>query len=318
MRRLHLLWTHLPLRLARARSDSFPTGPVVLGGQPWVAGTVLDANPAATELGVHRGMPLGSAHRLAPEATFLDPDPGRDGAAIEAALERLATFSPGVAGAVDPADPAFGLIEVQVDGLDRLWGPSRSLPAGWSRRSAPILPGRLEPASPGRASPRRSPPPPPHLRPAIGDGRIGRWLNADRRARRTRRSSSVRCRPACSRPTRISGPGLAGSACVGSTRWPRVPRSALVARFGEEGGRIHARAIGEELDPFRPRRAPERLCLGIGLEPPIEELEPLRFVLHRLTAALADQLVARGAATGRAACGSAWTRRSPLPAARPR
>ena len=41
------------------------------------------------------------------------------------------------------------------------------------------------------------------------------------------------------------------------------------------------------------------MCLGIGLEPPVEELEPLRFVLHRLTAALADQLVARGAATGR-------------------
>ena len=33
--------------------------------------------------------------------------------------------------------------------------------------------------------------------------------------------------------------------------------------------------------------------------PRTEELEPLRFVLHRLTAALVDQLVARGAATGR-------------------
>ena len=29
-------------------------------------------------------MPLGSAHRLAPEATFLDPEPERDAAAIEA------------------------------------------------------------------------------------------------------------------------------------------------------------------------------------------------------------------------------------------
>ena len=112
---------------ARATADrssgSFPTGPLVLGGQPWTDGTVLDASPAARELGVRRGMALGSAHRLAPEATFLDPDLAADTAAVERALEALAAFSPGIAGATDPADPAFGLLEVQIDGLDRLWGP---------------------------------------------------------------------------------------------------------------------------------------------------------------------------------------------------
>ena len=59
-----------------------------------------------------------------------------------------------------------------------------------------------------------------------------------------------------------------------------LPRSALIARFGEEGARIHARALGEELEPFRPRRAPERLTLTLPIEPPVEDLEPLRFVLH--------------------------------------
>ena len=141
VRRLHLLWTHLPLRLARARSTSFPSGPVVLGGQPWIQGTVLDVNPAAIELGVRRGMPLGSAHRLAPEATFLDPEPELDAAAIEAALERLATFSPGVAGVSDPADRAFGLLEVQVDGLERLWGAEPVLAARLVEALGPILPG---------------------------------------------------------------------------------------------------------------------------------------------------------------------------------
>ena len=61
-----------------------------------------------------------------------------------------------------------------------------------------------------------------------------------------------------------------------------LARSALVARFGEEGARIHARARGEELEPFRPRRAPERLRLALPIEPAAEDLEPLRFVLHRL------------------------------------
>ena len=78
-----------------------------------------------------------------------------------------------------------------------------------------------------------------------------------------------------------------------------LDRTALVARFGEEGARIHARAHGEELEPFRPRRAPERLRLALPIEPAVEDLEPLRFVLHRLAAALTGQLVARGLAASR-------------------
>src|SRR6185295_3130207 len=72
-----------------------------------------------------------------------------------------------------------------------------------------------------------------------------------------------------------------------------IPRSALVARFGAEGELLHARALGEETDPFRPRRAPERMSLALPVEPAVEDLEPLRFLLHRLAAALADQLLAR-------------------------
>ena len=107
----------------REGSGSWPVGPIVLGGQPWIAGTVLDADAAARHLGVRRGIPLGSAHRLAPEATFLDPEPEADRAAIEAAFEMLATFSPAIAGSADPADQAFGLLEAQIDGLELLWGP---------------------------------------------------------------------------------------------------------------------------------------------------------------------------------------------------
>ena len=79
-----------------------------------------------------------------------------------------------------------------------------------------------------------------------------------------------------------------------------LDRTALVARFGEEGARIHARAHGVELEPFRPRRAPERLVLGLPIEPAAEDLEPIRFVLHRLAGALTGQLVARGLAASRA------------------
>ena len=77
-----------------------------------------------------------------------------------------------------------------------------------------------------------------------------------------------------------------------------LPRSALVARFGDEGARLHARARGEETERFRPRRAAERMALSLPLDPPAEGTEALRFVLHRLAAALGDQLAARGQAAG--------------------
>jgi protein ImuB len=79
-----------------------------------------------------------------------------------------------------------------------------------------------------------------------------------------------------------------------------LPRSALVARFGSGGELLAARARGEETDPFRPRRAAERMAMALPIDPPVSDVEGLRFVLHRLTAAFGDQLVARGAAAARA------------------
>src|ERR1035437_246225 len=106
----HLHWPPLLLRMARSRaSEPFEAAPIVLGGRPWTDGSVLDASRWALELGVRVGMPLGAAHRLAP-------------AALRAALDRLAGFSPGVAAETDPARPGFGRVEVQLDGLERLWG----------------------------------------------------------------------------------------------------------------------------------------------------------------------------------------------------
>jgi hypothetical protein len=75
-------------------SGSWPPGPIILGGQPWTEGTVVDADPLARALGVRRGIPLGSAHRLAPEATFLDLAPDADRDAVETACERLAVSAP--------------------------------------------------------------------------------------------------------------------------------------------------------------------------------------------------------------------------------
>lgn len=290
MRLLHLYWPHLPLRLARARhSDSFPTDrPVIVGGQPWTDGTVIDADPAARALGVRRGIPLGSAHRLAPEAAFLDPEPDADNATVEAAFEALARFSPGLAGTADHADPAFGLLEVQVDGLERLWGSEPEIVERLIAAVGPILPGAPRPGIAGTrfaatVAAGHTTPGTPRIVRSGGEAAFLEPLPA----------SLLSQDPDVQARLRRFGLRRIGAVA-------ELPLSALVARFGAEGELVHARARGQEVNPFRPRRAPERLALALPIEPPAEEIDSLRFVLHRLAGALAAQLEARGTAAARA------------------
>jgi protein ImuB len=79
-----------------------------------------------------------------------------------------------------------------------------------------------------------------------------------------------------------------------------LPRSAVVARFGTLGGELHDLVRGLDGRPLVPRRPIERLRAEAELEPPVEQLESLRFVLHHLAGALCAQLAARGAGAARA------------------
>jgi protein ImuB len=292
MRRLHLFLPHLPLHLAQARrSEPFPAGPLVLGGRPWDPGPVIDADATARALGVRRGMPLGSAHRLVPEATFIEPDPDADRAAAEDVFEALGRSSPSLAGSVDSLDAAFGWFEVGIDGLGPLWGPEPVLIERLAQAIATALPAKGS------------------VWPQVGIA--GTHFAATIAALQARAGSPVVVAPGdeasflADRPSGLltSDPDVRarlnrfGLRAIGAVA--ALPRSALIARFGEEGARLHARANGEETDPFRARHATERLALALPIEPPVEDLEPLRFVLHRLVAALTGQLTGRGLAADR-------------------
>jgi len=286
MRLLHLYWPHLLIRLARGRSSGpFEVEPIVLGGMPWTNGPVLDASRSALELGVRPGMPLGAAHRLAPEARFLDPNPEADGAALAAALDRLAGFSPGVSAEADPARPGFGRAEVQLDGLERLWGPEPLIVNRIVTALADVLPG---PPLAGIGGTRFA------AAMAARTGGAGLHVvesgeDADADFLAPLPAASLSRDPEVR--ARLDRFGLRRIGQVAE-----LPLSAVVARFGAEGERIHARACGLETEPFRPRRAPERMVMSLPIEPPVADIEALRFVLHRLAAAFGDQLVARGAA----------------------
>ena len=248
---------------------------------------MIDADPTARALGVRRGIPLGSAHRLAPEAAFLDPEPDEDATSVEAAFEVLARFSPGLAGVTDQADSAFGLLEIQVDGLERLWGTEPEVVARLASALDGVLPGSPRAGIAGTrfaatvAAGNATPPEPRIVRP---DGEAA--FLGPLPATLLSHDPDVR--------DRLRRFGLRQIGAVAE-----LPRSALVARFGTHGELLHDRANGVEVNPFRPRRAPERLALALPIEPAVAELDALRFVLHRLAGTLADQLEARGTAAAR-------------------
>src|SRR6186997_1592611 len=125
MRFLYFDWPHLAYRIEAARlparradgtvASSPLVGPdpdalVVIGGQPWEPGTVLDCSPAARRLGVTRGQPLGTAHRLVPEAQFLPADRETYRYKVEAALEALANFTPSLEADSAPEARSFGQV----------------------------------------------------------------------------------------------------------------------------------------------------------------------------------------------------------------
>lgn len=189
---------------------------------------------------------------------------------------------------MDPADPAFGLLEAQVDGLESLWGPEPRLAERVAAAVATALAGRPGSGIAGTrfaASVAAAAARPGELI-AVPPGDEALFL-APLPSVLLSRDPDVRAR--------LTRFGLRRIGEVAA-----IARSALVARFGVEGERMGARARGEETDPFRPQRAPERVVLGLPIEPAVAELESIRFVLRRLATALAAGLVARGLAASRA------------------
>jgi protein ImuB len=296
MRLLYLDWPHLPLRIEAARAATGEVLPelVVIGGQPWEPGSVLDCSPAARRLGIRRGQPLGTAHRLAPEALFLPADKDAYRSAMEAALDSLAAFTPSLEGGTDPAADGFGQVMLGIEGLHRLWGGEQTLCARVVRQLEHRLPGVP--------------------RAGIGNTRFGAQVAAVvGAARGTPRVERIPAGDADAEaaylarlPIRLlpaNDDARERLRVFGLTRigqFAALSRSAVLARFGEHGGMLHDLARGLDGRPLRPRRPVERLRAEAELEPPVEELQPLRFVLRSLCGALCEQLAARGAGTARA------------------
>jgi protein ImuB len=298
MRLLYLDWPHLRFRLvAEALQRAAPAEPlpelVVVGGQPWEQGTVVDCSPPAARLGVRRGQPLGTAHKLLPEAHFVADDASAAAARFAAVLDALAAFTPSLEVEPNPADTGFGRCLLGIEGLHLLWGDELKLAGRLLATVEPLLPGPL--------------------RLGIANSRFGAQVAAVVGAANGRRPEVVEAGAAAVEaaylaplPIRLLPADeltrerlrMFGLTSIGQLA--ALSRSAVVARFGAEGGLLHDLARGLDDRPLRPRQPIEQLRAEVELEPPVDEVEPLRFVLRHLCGALCGQLAARGAGAGRA------------------
>jgi len=97
--------------------ESLKGKPVVVGGRPNQRGVVSAASYAARKFGVHSAMPLRTAYRLCPQATFVEGHPSRYRDYSQKVFQVLKTFSP----QVDMAsiDEAY----MDLTGTERLHGP---------------------------------------------------------------------------------------------------------------------------------------------------------------------------------------------------
>lgn len=288
MRLLYLDWPHLCYRIEAARADLPEL--VVVGGQPWEQGEVVDCSPAARRLGVERGLPLGTAHRLVPEARFLAADLPAYRRAMEVALDALASFTPSLEAEPDPGERAFGQVLLGIEGLHRLWGDEETLTGRVTDIVAKLLPGKPRI---GIANTRFG----AQVAAVVGRGNLERVPIGDAAAEAAYLAPlSIKLLPADDETRdRLRVFGLTHIGQFGA-----LSRSAVIARFGAQGTELLDLARGLDGRQLRPRKPIAQLRAEAELEPPVDTLEPLRFLLRNLCQALCEQLNARGAGATRA------------------
>lgn len=251
---------------------------------------MLDASPAAVRLGVRRDQPLGTAHRLAPEAHFIAADREHYARTMERALDALAEFTPGIEADADPDARAFGQVLLGIEGLHRLWGDDERLVGRVLDVVRPLLP--TQPRI-GIGNTRFG----AQVAAVVGRGRLEKIDRGDAAVESAYLAPlSIRLLPAdddTHERLRVFGLTRIGE-------FAALPASAVVARFGAQGELLHQLARGMDGRPLRPRKPIQHLRAEAELDPPVDTLDPLRFMLHNLCGALCEQLSARGAGATRA------------------
>ena len=190
--------------------------------------------PCGARLGVLRTQPLGTAHRLVPEAQFLPADRDMYRARMEATLDALARFTPSLEADAAPDAKRYGQILLGIEGLHRLWGDDAQLTERIVAAARPLLPG--EPRV-GIGNTRFG----AQVAAVVGRGRLEVIAVGDAAAEAAYLAPlSISLLPAdddTRERLRVFGLTRIGE-------FAALARSAVIARFGAHGGMLHDLARG--------------------------------------------------------------------------
>jgi protein ImuB len=276
MRRVACLWVPFFAAAAAERCEpALVERPLaVVRGTPPVT-RIVEANAAARERGVVPDLTEAQARARCPALVSRPWSEAQVASAREALLHAALAVSPRV------EDGGPGLVHVDLDGLERLFGDEPKVAARLVRQARAVgLPARV----------------------GIAGSRIAAWVAA----RGDGRVTIVP--PGRERETLAVVPlgvlDLPEPLALTLERWgvrtlgelAALPRDGLALRLGPAGLRLHDLALGRDRDPFRPWTPPpfweEAQALDWEADDLVALAAVLRAVLERLTARLAAAHVA--------------------------
>ena len=257
------------LRLELVRSPALDsTSVALLSTEGGTRRTVWQVSERAADAGVRPGQLISQAVSLCPALTLLEPDPAHYDAAQEALLEVLGELTP----VVEPS--GRGRIFLGMDGLARLYGSPPNQVRRVQRALFRVLPAPLVAAT----------------RVGVASGKFGAWVAAAEA-----RPGDPVIVPDAALKAFLAGRPVSALPVEESTldrlerlgvktlgELVRFPAPALIAQFGEEGGRARAWATGERIDPVRPCHRPHPVRVALDFAVPVGQVETLHGALDRL------------------------------------
>ena len=248
---------------------------------------ILSVSERAAAAGVRTGLSVAQAQSIHPELEIRVASPSLQRAARQTLLDLALSVSPRAA----LAPPGRGLFRSQASvfadasGVQSLFGSERAFASALAARSEKqALPGVV----------------------VVASSRITSLLIARQRLSRSDPQTlfildpTEEARFLASLPVDLLDPDeriaqMLTRLGVASIRdLLRLPRRALTQRLGPEILGLLAQARGEETEPALPVPESNRIEEAIDLETPIQEMEPLSFVLRGLISRLIERLELRG------------------------
>ena len=272
---------------------------------------VAEASPAATGRGVRPGQRLAEAVGWCPALVVLEPRPARVRRAAARLVEAAATVSP----LVEEATP--GEVYADLRGLDGLYPRADAIPQALLDAAPPALGARLGLAGSRFTARAAASAAEPGAWLRVGDDEARAWLaplpigllpleTAALNPRGIPASINPRGIPASINPRGIPASinprgipasmkewlGLLGIATLGDLA--ALPRHAVEAQLGADGGRAWLAARGEDPTPLTPMTHDERVEEHAQAEPPLTAREAVLHTFGQLLGRALTRPRARG------------------------